>query len=506
MAPRGDGDTRADDVLIVGAGPAGLTAGYMLTRDTDLAVRIVEAHPTLVGGISRTESHLDCLIDIGGHRFFTKSPAVEALWREILPDGFLPRPRLTRIFYRRKFYNYPLSALETLRNLGPWESALCVASYVRARLRPIAPERSFADWVANRFGARLFGMFFKSYTEKVWGMRCEEISADWAAQRIKNLDLWQAAMSGLRRSLGLRARSGPVIKTLVERFNYPQRGPGMMWRAAADKIAARGGTIELGLRATEFSWDAAAGMWSVTVEDRDGLQRLYRARHVISSAPMSELVAAVRPAARTVAQASRLRYRDFMIVALVIDGKPDFPDNWIYVHDPNLRVGRVDNFAVWTDEMAPPGRACLGFEYFSTQGDAMWRMDDEALIALATRELADLGLAGGSRVIGARVIRQLKAYPVYDAAYRDIVAAVRTEFAERFPTLHFVGRNGMHKYNNQDHAMMTAMLTAENIVAGRAKFDVWNVNEDAQYHEEEQTETRSGAGGLRAVPTLLPGE
>jgi protoporphyrinogen oxidase len=498
-------DDRADDVLIIGAGPAGLTAGYVLTRDSDLSVRILEAHPTLVGGISRTETHQDCLIDIGGHRFFTKSREVEALWREILPRDFLPRPRLSRIHYRGKLYGYPLRAMQAMWNLGPIESSLCLFSYLRARLRPIEPALTFADWVTNHFGARLFRMFFKSYTEKVWGMSCDAISADWAAQRIKGLDLGQAIWSGMRRSLGLGAAKSGTIKTLTESFHYPRRGPGMMWQEAAARIGSQSGQIEHGLTVSALTWDAERKLWTVTATDAAGALHEFRARRIVSSAPMSELVPAVRPLPETASLASRLKYRGFLMVAIVLDAPPGFADNWIYIHDPELTVGRIQNFAAWSDEMVPAGKSCLGLEYFCAEGGPLWNLDDEALVALASRELAALGLADTAQIRSGRVIRQPKAYPVYDAHYRHIVAAVRAEFAERYPTLHFVGRNGMHKYDNQDHAMMTAMLTAANILAGYEKFDVWQVNEDAEYHEE-QGEQVSGASGLRAVPSLVAGE
>ncbi len=494
-------DDTPDDVLIIGGGPAGLTAGYMLTKKSKLKTRILEANPVYVGGIARTEGYKGFLFDIGGHRFFTKSKEIEALWHEILPEDFIERPRVSRIYYRRKFYSYPLRAVEALTNLGVIESGLCMLSYIGSRIRPIQPAKSFADWVTNKFGARLFRIFFKTYTEKVWGMSCDEISADWAAQRIKGLNLTRAVIAGLYKSMGRKAvsRDGTVIKTLIERFEYPRRGPGMMWETAAKKFQAQGGTLEMGIKALSFSWDAAQNLWVVTAEDHNKNPRTYRARQIISSAPMRDVVTAVTPLPASAAQARNLKYRDFITVAVMLDQPPSFNDNWIYVHDASVRVGRIQNFASWSPEMVPQGRACLGLEYFCFEGDGLWTMSDTDLVELARKELAILGLASPKHIVDGCVVRQPKAYPVYDDAYRDIVNAIRTEFAERYPTLHFAGRNGMHKYDNQDHAMMTAILTVENILGHQPKYDVWSVNEDAEYHEEKAT-PGEGASGLRAVP------
>ena len=481
-----------DDVLIIGAGPAGLTAAYLLSGKGKLKIRILEADPLHVGGISRTESYKGFLFDIGGHRFFTKSKAVEDLWREIMPHDFIMRSRISRIYYQHKFYSYPLRAVEALRNLGVVESTLCMTSYIWSRLLPIKPARSFADWVSNKFGARLFRIFFKTYTEKIWGMSCDEISADWAAQRIKGLNLSRAVWAGLRRSLGQKpvSKDGKVIKTLIETFHYPRRGPGMMWETAAAKIRAQGGIIGMGLKAVSFSWDDIQKLWTVTAEDRDKNRHTFRARHVVSSAPMRDVVTAVQPEAKTAAMAQQLRYRDFLTVAVMLDEPPSFTDNWIYVHDPDVKVGRIQNFASWSPDMVPDSKkGCLGLEYFCFENDGLWNMKDDELVDLACRELEALGLAQRRHIFDGCVVRQPKAYPVYDDVYKEAVAAIREEFTRRFPTLHFVGRNGMHKYDNQDHAMMTAMLTAENILAGCRKYDIWLVNEDAEYHEETKEDT-----------------
>jgi protoporphyrinogen oxidase len=490
------------DVFVIGAGPAGLTAAYLLTK-AGVPTRVIEADPVYVGGISRTVNYHDFLFDIGGHRFFSKSKEVVNLWHELLPDDFIQRPRLSRIYYDGKHYAYPLKAFEALRNLGIVESAMCVLSFVHKKAFPNADPRTFRQWVSNQFGDRLFSIFFKTYTEKVWGMSCDEISADWAAQRIKGLDLWSAVVDGVRRSIGKRnapQAGDAVIKTLIESFEYPRKGPGMMWDAAAAKVKAQGGDILMGHRLEKMSWDAKQGLWTIVVEGPEGA-RMFTANHVISSAPMRELMTSITPRPASAADAEKLRYRDFITVALVVD-KPDlFPDNWIYIHDPKVRVGRVQNFRSWSPEMVPDEQlSCLGLEYFCFEGDGLWNMPDAELIALAKRELAQIGLAAEVEVKDGCVVRQKKAYPVYDDAYRAHVDAIRADIDAHYPTLHLVGRNGMHKYNNQDHAMMTAMLTVRNILAGEQLYDVWDVNEDAEYHEAGQGGEQAALSSVRKVP------
>ena len=475
---------KAVDVAIIGAGPAGLTAGYLLTK-AGLSVAVIEKDPTYVGGISRTVEHKGYRFDIGGHRFFSKSQQVVDLWNEILPDDFIQRPRMSRIYYEGKFYSYPLRAFEALWNLGIVRSALCMASFAKAQVFPNKAVKSFEDWTVNQFGWKLYSIFFKTYTEKVWGMPCDEMSADWAAQRIKGLSLWGAVVDGLKRSLGLNKKpnDGQEVKTLLETFRYPRQGPGMMWDAARDKMVATGkGEVLMGHALKQLASDGEGG-WRMTATGEGG-EVTIRARHAISSAPMRELAARLHPLPATSLNAKELRYRDFLTVALKIKADDLFPDNWIYIHDSKVKVGRIQNFRSWSPEMVPDESvACVGLEYFCFEGDGLWSSSDADLIDLATRELAQLGLVSAEQVIGGAVVRQEKAYPVYDEDYAHHVAAMRGELEERFPTLHLVGRNGMHRYNNQDHAMMTAMLTVENILAGSRVYDTWCVNEDAEYHE-----------------------
>jgi protoporphyrinogen oxidase len=393
-----------------------------------------------------------------------------------------------------------------LFKLGVFTSAACMLSYAYAKALPIAPARTFHQWVRNQFGERLFQIFFKTYTEKVWGMSCDEISADWAAQRIKGLDLITAVMNGLKRSLRIGGKSkageepgSDTVKTLIENFQYPRKGPGMMWDAAARKIRNNGGRILMGRELVALEYDDATNLWHIEVAHASG-RETYSARHVISSAPVRELVQRIKPAPISLLHARALRYRDFLTVALMVRKDELFPDNWIYIHDPSVKVGRVQNFGSWSPEMVPTGMGCLGLEYFCFEGDGLWTMSDQDLIALATREVAKVGLISATDVIDGCVVRQPKAYPVYDDAYREHMATIRQDLELSYPSLHLIGRNGMHKYNNQDHAMMTAMLAARNILAGQRLYDVWNVNEDAEYHEAGEADVQSALDSVRLVP------
>jgi protoporphyrinogen oxidase len=502
------------DVAIIGAGPAGLTAAYLLTK-AGKSVTVIEKDPAYVGGISRTVEHNGFRFDIGGHRFFSKSREVVDLWNEILPDDFIERPRMSRIYYEGKFYSYPLRAFEALWNLGVFRSGLCMASYLRWKLFPRKDTRSFEDWTINQFGKKLFSIFFKTYTEKVWGMPCNEISADWAAQRIKGLSLGTAVLDGFKRSLGLNKKpnDGMETKTLLESFRYPRRGPGMMWDAARDRVVEGGNTVLMGHALKQLSQDGEG--WRVAATGPDG-ESAIRADHVISSAPMRELAGRIHPLPASLPDALDLKYRDFLTVALMIRSPDLFPDNWIYIHDSKVKVGRIQNFRSWSPEMVPdPDLACVGLEYFCFEGDGLWASSDADLVALATKEMGLLGLCDPAAVEGGVVVRQEKAYPVYDDSYAAHVTAMRGELEGAYPTLHLVGRNGMHRYNNQDHAMMTAMLTVRNILAGSRQYDVWAVNEDAEYHESGnegdaasivqpiEEDVRVALASVRAVPRRL---
>ena len=497
------------DVAIIGAGPAGLTAAYQLTKK-GFSVTVIEKDPTYVGGISRTVEMNGYRFDIGGHRFFSKSKEVVDLWNEILPDDFIQRPRMSRIYYEGKFYSYPLRAFEALWNLGIFRSTLCMASFAKAKMFPNRNVRSFQDWTVNAFGHKLFSIFFKTYTEKVWGMPCDEMSADWAAQRIKGLSLWGAVKDGLKRSLGLNKKpnDGMETKTLLESFRYPRLGPGMMWEAARDFVVKNDNWVLMNHSLKRLEQEQGGDRWRMIASGPDGDVTIHAA-HVISSAPMRELAGRIHPLPATLGNAMELKYRDFLTVALMIRSEDLFPDNWIYIHDSKVQVGRIQNFRSWSPEMVPDASvACVGLEYFCFEGDGLWSSSDDDLVELAKREMAILGLCNPDDVVGGAVVRQEKAYPVYDDEYAANVLMMRTELEAKYPNLHLVGRNGMHRYNNQDHAMMTAMLTVRNIEAGERIYDIWGVNEDAEYHEagEEGQDVEGRQAALsseRQVPARL---
>ena len=474
---------RRQRVAIIGGGPAGLTAAYeLLKKDREgFEVDVFEADPRYVGGIARTAEHQGYRFDIGGHRFFSKSEEIEALWTEILGEEMLTRQRLSRIYYGGRFFHYPLKPLNALASLGPLTSARVLASYARARAFPIEPERSFADWVTNRFGRRLFNIFFKAYTEKVWGIPCDEISADWAAQRIKGLSLTGAVRDAL-----LGKRSGDVVKTLIEEFRYPRLGPGMMWEAARDRIREWGGRVHMDRTVVELRTSRGRAT-SVLTRSESGETKRFGADSFISSMPIRGLIRGVHPKAPEAIQqaAESLKYRDFLTVVLIVNRPSVFPDTWIYVHDPEVTVGRLQNFGNWSPHMVPdPSTTCIGMEYFCNEGDATWTMADADLIALGRRELDALGLVRSAEVQTGTVVRMPKAYPVYDDNYRTNVDSLRRWLEEHASNLQLIGRNGMHRYNNQDHSMMTALLAARNLMGG--SWDLWKVNSDAEYHEEKR--------------------
>ncbi|MEM9465354.1 MAG: NAD(P)/FAD-dependent oxidoreductase [Actinomycetota bacterium] len=474
--------TTNDDVVIIGAGPAGLTAAYQLGKAGRHAV-VLEADE-VVGGISRTARVGDWRFDIGGHRFFTKVRPVRDLWHEILPDeDFLLRPRMSRIYYGGKFYDYPLRAFNALRNLGPIEALRCVLSYLWVRVRPPKDQTTFEGYVAARFGWRLYRTFFKTYTEKVWGVPGDQLQADWAAQRIKNLDLLRAVLNSLTPQ-----RNQKEITSLIEEFEYPRHGPGMMWERCHELVESQGGAVHFEHPVTRIEHRDGRAV-AVEAETPTGPVR-YGCDSVISSMPIPRLLQAMDPAPPpdVLAAAAGLSFRDFLTVALVVPESAGFPDNWIYIHAPDVEVGRVQNFRSWSPQMVPEdGKTCLGLEYFVDEGDELWTSADDDLVELGRVELERLGLIEPGSVEQGFVVRMPKAYPMYDATYRANVDTLRAWLEANTANVHPVGRNGMHRYNNQDHSMYTAMLTVENIVSGTSH-DVWDVNVEAEYHEELTTE------------------
>jgi protoporphyrinogen oxidase len=471
MSPRPSSPDSAP-VAVLGAGPAGLTAAYRLVR-RGIPVVVFEAGEE-VGGLARTVVRNGYRFDLGGHRFFTKSVEVEALWEELLGPELLVRPRLSRIYWRGRFIEYPLRPADVFAKVGPLELVRSLASYARARLRRHDEAETYEEWVSARFGRRLFALFFKTYTEKVWGVPTDELRAEWAAQRISDLSV----ASALRAALPGR---NETPKSLIEEFRYPRLGPGQMWEEMARRVEAGGGEIRLG--APVEGLEHEAGRLTAV---RAGGERL-AVSAAISSIPLRTTVGVAEPAPppAVIDAAAGLRYRDFLTVALQVDGEPPFPDNWVYVHDPRARVGRIQNFRAWSPWMTPdPRRSCLGLEYFCFEGDDLWSSSDEELVGLGRREVAALGLVDPERVVGGHVVRVPKAYPVYDAEYAGRVETIRG-WLDRFSNLQQIGRNGLHRYNNSDHSMLTAMRAVENLLDG-AGHDVWAVNADSVYHERDE--------------------
>jgi protoporphyrinogen oxidase len=473
--------------LILGAGPAGITAGYLLAQ-RGLAPLVLESSAE-VGGLARTEVRDGYRFDLGGHRFYTKSREVEAIWREVLGAELLRRPRLSRIHWRGRFVDYPLHAGDVIRKVGPLELARSGSSYLAARLRPRREAETFEDWVTARFGSRLFELFFRSYTEKVWGVPTSEIHAEWAAQRIKGLSLWEAA----RNALGGRGE----VRSLIEEFDYPRLGPGQMWERMAGEVERLGGEVRTSTPVTRIALDRGR----VVAVEAGGAE--LPAQEVISSLPLRALVGIAEPGPSTevVEAAAGLRYRDFVCVALVLEGADPFPDNWIYVHDPEVRVGRIQNFRAWSPDMVPePDRACLGLEYFCFEGDEIWCADDDELVRLAAAELEQIGLVSAERLVRGHVVRVPKAYPIYDGEYERRVATIRG-WLRGLSGLQQVGRNGLHRYNNSDHSMLTAIRAVENLCDGSAH-DIWAVNADEEYLEEELPERAQPYLDAPATPAM----
>jgi protoporphyrinogen oxidase len=481
-------------VVVAGAGPAGLTAAYEMTKHG--LDGIVFEKDTVVGGIARTVDIEGWRFDIGGHRFFTKVREVEDLWHEMMGSDFITRPRLSRIYYKGRFYYYPLRAFNALSNLGIFEAFRCVLSYMKARMFPRPKEESFEDYIVNKFGERLYKHFFKTYTEKVWGVPCTEIRAEWAAQRIKGLSLTSAIVNAVFKP----KKQG--IKTLIERFEYPRLGPGMMWEKFTEYVQAHGIEVRMGTEVEKVKWDGRR-ITGAVLRPSIGEPYSVEATDFISSMPIRELIAKMDPPPPEEVRraAEGLRYRDFLTVALVIDEEHLFDDNWIYIHSPDVKLGRIQNFKNWSPEMVPEqSKTCLGLEYFAFEGDDLWTMSDDALVKLGEEELLKLGLIRPGTVERGWVVRMPKAYPMYDSNYEDRIETLR-EFLDSVEGLHPVGRNGMHKYNNQDHSMLTAMLAVRNIAGG--SYDVWGVNVEQEYHEEG--EEVSVSEGTESVITASGG-
>jgi protoporphyrinogen oxidase len=478
-------------VIIIGAGPAGLTAAYQSLKHS-LRPIVLETGDK-VGGIARTEQHNGYRFDVGGHRFYTKIGQVQDLWREMLGQDFRKVPRLSRIYYRDRFFNYPLEIFNALFNLGIVPSFLILVSYVRWKIRPYRQEETFEQWVTNRFGRRLYRTFFKTYTEKVWGIPCHEIRADWAAQRIRNLSLKTAIQNAIF--------GGSKAKSLINEFDYPILGPGQMWERFGAAIERGGGQVRLNTEVLQIKHD---GMRVRSVITQNAGQRIeVEGAHFISSMALVDLIHRLDPPPppEVLAAAAKLNYRSFLIVGLVLDRPNLFPDNWVYVHGAEVKVGRIQNFGNWSAAMVPhPDKTSIGMEYFCNEGDALWSTPDDQLIRLATQEFGALRLAGGATVEDGVVIRQPRAYPVYDSGYLAHLNVLQN-YLRGFENLQTIGRNGMHRYNNQDHSMLTGLLAVKNLAGER--HDLWNVNTERSYYEEFSTR-RAEPSPERPVTEAVP--
>jgi len=525
--------------LLIGAGPAGLTAALEFLRRSDVHPIVLEASHE-IGGISRTIRHNGNRIDIGGHRFFSKSDRVMNWWMDLMPPeanadtqhalrhqnkqrtlktsatGFTPetsdlvmlvRPRKSRIYFLRRFFDYPIKLTgDTLSKLGLVRTVKIGVSYLLARFFPRKVENSLEDFLINRFGRQLYLSFFTSYTEKVWGVPCEKISAEWGAQRIKGLSLTTAVLHFLKKTFSPRKEQEIQQKgtetSLIEKFLYPKYGPGQLWEHAADQIREQGGEILLGWRATRLFVEGDA-ITAVEAVSDNGQRRRFDADYVFSTMPVRELIDALdTPIPSEVREVSDgLQYRDFITVGLLVDhltvreadGGP-LKDNWIYIQEPDVLVGRLQIFNNWSPYMvADPSKTWIGLEYFCYQTDALWKMADEDLKKFAIAEVEKIGILHACDVTDAHVVRVPKTYPAYFGTY-DRFHVIR-EFLDRYHNLYLVGRNGMHKYNNQDHSMLTAMTAVDNILAGvRDKDNVWSINTEMEYHEEETKDQARASG------------
>ncbi|MCL6590255.1 MAG: NAD(P)/FAD-dependent oxidoreductase [Firmicutes bacterium] len=467
--------------IIMGAGPAGLAAGYRLSKNGE-EVALLEAD-SMVGGISKTIQYRGYYFDLGGHRFFTKFNEVNEFWNEILGGQFVRTPRLSRIYYRNKFFNYPLTPMNALFGVGLWTTFVITGSYIKSRLFPYPEEDTFEQWVSNRFGKKLYSIFFKTYTEKVWGIPCSKLGAEWSAQRIKGLSLSSAIVNALFKPKNTK------IKTLIDEFHYPVHGPGMMYTAVKNRIEMAGGQIFLNSRVVKVK-HRDFKVQSVEYLDEKGASRQAGGDYFISSIPITELVFSLDPLPeeRILEAARNLKYRSFLTVDLIINKKTLFPDNWIYIHSPEVKLGRIQNFKNWSSKMVPdPEKTSLGLEYFCNENDELWRMPDQELFQLAAKELERIKICSPDEIEDFTVVRVPKAYPVYEMGYQDNIAQIK-DYLKKFTNLQAVGRYGLFKYNNMDHSILTGFYAAQNILEGKAVYDTWEVNTEEEYHEEKKAE------------------
>lgn len=467
-------------VVIIGGGPAGLACAYELSRYNDRFNIVLLEKESLLGGIAKTVNYKGYYFDLGGHRFFTKSSEVNDIWHSVLKEDFLKRPRLSRIYYNKKFFNYPLKPLNALFGLGLMESCFILSSYISSRLFPYPEENTFEEWVSNRFGKRLYRIFFKTYTEKVWGISCTDIRAEWAAQRIKGLSLRTAVLNAI---FGDRKKK---VKTLINEFEYPKYGPGMMWDAMASIIKYNGGEVLLNMDVIRLNIDNNGYIKSIDIDARGEKIRL-ESDYFISTMPLRELMLKIYPEPGSIYReaGSNLKYRELISIALIINKRHIFPDNWIYIHSPEVKLGRIQNFKNWSPYMVPEqDMSCLGLEYFCSEGDILWNLSTKELFNLGIEELIKLGILDDPNLVEEGVVTKTpNAYPIYDVVYRDNIRKIR-EYIGNIKNLQTIGRNGMHRYNNMDHSMLTGIYAARSLALGE-DHDVWKVNIEEEYHEEK---------------------
>lgn len=464
--------------IIMGAGPAGLSTGYELEKGGIDSV-LFEAD-SQVGGISKTIQYKGYYFDLGGHRFFTKIDEVNQLWKEVLQEDFRKTPRLSRIYYNNKFFNYPLTAMNALTGMGLIDTFGILSSYFKSKVAPFDREETFEQWVSNRFGKKLYSIFFKTYTEKVWGIPCSEIQAEWAAQRIKGLSLTTAVLNAV-----LKPKNSN-IKTLIDEFDYPVYGPGMMYTEMANKIIEMGGRVNGKSRVTKVNHEDYH-VKSIEYTDANGNTHTEEGTDFVSSIPITELIEIMNPVNPDILEAAKkLSYRSIITIDVILKKKDVFPDNWIYIHSPEVRLGRIQNFKNWSRDMVPDeNKTSLGLEYFCTENDDFWNMPDDKLIKLAASEIEKIQICKGSDIEDYTIVRVPKAYPVYMMGYRTYMGEIKN-YIRRFKNLQCIGRYGLFKYNNMDHSILTGLYAAKNIIMGQKAYDTWSVNTDEEYHEEKR--------------------
>lgn len=462
-----------EKIIIIGAGPAGLAAGLKLVENKKNT--IIFEKDNQVGGISKTKKYKEFRFDLGGHRFFTKSKEINKLWEETLGKDFLDRDRISRIYYKEKFFDYPLKPFNTLSNLGILESVFIILSYTKSKIFPYKEEETFEQWVSNRFGKRLFNHFFKSYTEKLWGIPCNKIQAEWASQRIKNLSLTSAVKDSFQKRKN-------DIKTLIKKFKYPKYGPGMMYEKIAENIKKKQGKINLNHEITQINHEKEKIKNLIVKNHRKKIK--FPCSYLISTMPITDLIFRLnpKPPKKILNAAKNLKYRSFITISIILKTDKSFKDTWIYINSPKVKLGRIQNFIRWSPYMVnKKGYITLGLEYFCTEGDEFWKMNDKKIIKFALNELESLKLAKKSDFVDGFVIRVPKAYPVYDKNYLENLNIIKN-YLKKLKNLQTIGRGGMFRYNNMDHSILTGICSAKNLIG--ENHDIWKINEEKSYHEE----------------------